>query len=45
VAKLDIDRIAAQAAADPSPARVKPPAAMARELAGTLPLHDEVPCG
>jgi hypothetical protein len=41
LAALDLDRIAAQAAADPSPARLMPPEAMARALAGTLPLRDE----
>jgi spermidine synthase len=38
---LDLDRIAAQAAADPSPARVRRPEAMARLIAGTVPLRDE----
>ena len=37
----DLDRIAARLAADPSPARLTPPAAMARLLTGTLPLRDE----
>jgi hypothetical protein len=45
VAKLDLGRIAAQAAADPSPARIMPPEAMASGLAGTLPLHDEPQSG
>jgi len=38
---LDLDRIAAAAAADPSPARLMPPEALARGVAGTLPLRDE----
>ena len=41
VAELDLDRIAAQAAADPSPARLTRPDAMALLLAGTPPLRDE----
>ncbi len=41
VAEPRLDRIGADAAADPSPARVTPPAQMARRIAGTLPLHDE----
>lgn len=41
VADLNIDRIAAQAAADRSPARLTAPDAMARSVAGTLPLRDE----
>lgn len=41
VAPLDLDRIAAQAAADPSPARLTAPAAMARLVAGTTALRDE----
>ncbi len=41
VAPLDLERIAALAAADPSPARLTTPEAMARGLAGTLVLHDE----
>ncbi len=41
VASLDLDRIAAATAADPSPARLMPPDAMAPALAGTLPLRDE----
>jgi hypothetical protein len=40
VAGLDLARIAAQAAADPSPARLTAPPAMALALAGTPPLHD-----
>ena len=40
VAALDLQRIAARGAADPSPARLAPPAAMALRLAGTPPLHD-----
>ncbi|MBV9817788.1 MAG: hypothetical protein JOZ07_05495, partial [Solirubrobacterales bacterium] len=38
---LDLDRIAVAAAADPSPARLMPPEALARGVAGTLPLRDE----
>jgi hypothetical protein len=38
---LDLDRIAAQLAADPSPARITSPDAMARAVAGTVPLRDE----
>ncbi len=45
VAALDLERISAQAAADPSPARLMPPKAMAAGLAGTLPLHDEPQAG
>ena len=41
VAELNVDRIGAQAAADASPARLTAPAAMARLVAGTLPLRDE----
>jgi spermidine synthase len=41
VKELDFDRISARTAADPSPARLTPPAAMARLAAGTLPLSDE----
>jgi hypothetical protein len=41
VAPLDLHRIATRAAADPSPARVVAPDAMARLAAGTPPLHDE----
>lgn len=40
VAKLDLDRIAAQAGADPSPARLATPAALAGLLAATPPLRD-----
>jgi hypothetical protein len=40
-ARVDLGRIAAQAAADPSPARLTPPDAMALRLAGTVPLRDE----
>ena len=40
-ARLDLDRIAAQTAADPSPARLSAPAQMARLVAGTAPLRDE----
>lgn len=41
VAELNLDRIGAQAAGDPSPARLTSPAAMARLVAGTVPLRDE----
>jgi hypothetical protein len=41
VPRLDLRRIAAQAAADPSPARLTPPEAMALRLGGTSPLRDE----
>ena len=41
VAELDLDGIAARAAADPSPARLTRPEAMALRLAGTAPLRDE----
>jgi hypothetical protein len=41
VAKLNLDRIAAQAAGDPSPARITVPAALARRISGTLPWRDE----
>jgi hypothetical protein len=41
VAKLDLDRIAAQAAGDSSPARLTRPDAIALLLAGTPPLRDE----
>ncbi|MBV9334535.1 MAG: fused MFS/spermidine synthase [Solirubrobacterales bacterium] len=41
VLRLDLDWIATRLAADPSPARVTPPTAMARLLSGTLPLRDE----
>jgi spermidine synthase len=37
---LDVDRIAAEAAADPSPARVTRPDMMARSAAGAVPLRD-----
>ena len=40
-AALDLRRIAARAAADPSPARLTMPRAMAQRLAGTLPLRDD----
>jgi hypothetical protein len=40
-ARLDLDRIAAQAAADPSPTRLTRPEAMARLTAGTVPLWDD----
>jgi hypothetical protein len=45
VAPLDLGRIATLTAADPSPARLMPPDAMARGLAGTLPLRDESQAG
>jgi hypothetical protein len=45
VAPFDLDRIAAAASADPSPARITPPDALARGLAGTLPLHDGAQSG
>ena len=38
---LDLQRIAAAAAADPSPARLTGPGAMAQRLAGTPPLRDD----
>jgi hypothetical protein len=41
VAKLDLGRIAAQVAADPSPARLTAPDAMAPLLGGTPALRDE----
>jgi hypothetical protein len=41
VAALDLAKIAAAVAADPSPARLTPPEAMARLIAGTAPLHDD----
>ena len=41
VAALDLDRIAARVAADPSPARLTRPADMAPMLAGTAPLRDD----
>jgi hypothetical protein len=41
VRALDLDRIAARAAADPSPARLTPPAEMARRAAGAVPGRDE----
>jgi hypothetical protein len=41
VEKLALDRIAARAAADPSPARLTAPPALARLAAGTLPWRDE----
>ena len=45
VAPLGLDRIATAAAGDPSPARLMPPEAMIRALAGTLPLRDEAQSG
>ncbi|HET6864913.1 MAG TPA: fused MFS/spermidine synthase [Solirubrobacteraceae bacterium] len=39
-AELDLDRIAARVAADPSPARLSPPAVLARGTAGTVPHRD-----
>jgi hypothetical protein len=41
VAALDLRRIAAQAAADPSPARLTAPNTWAARLAGTAPMHDD----
>jgi hypothetical protein len=41
VAALDLPKIAAGAAADPSPARLTPPEAMAPLIAGIAPLYDE----
>jgi hypothetical protein len=41
VERLALDRIAAQAAADPSPARLTAPPTLARLAAGTLPWRDE----
>ena len=41
VAGLDLDRVAAHAGADPSPARVTPPEALERLIVGTVPLRDE----
>jgi hypothetical protein len=38
---LDLARIAAAAAADPSPARLSAPAEIARRVAGAVPLRDE----
>ncbi len=38
---LDVQRIAARAAADPSPASLTGPAAMAQRVAGTSPLRDD----
>jgi hypothetical protein len=40
VAALELDRIAAAAAADPSPTRLTPPDAMAALIGGTAPLRD-----
>jgi hypothetical protein len=45
VTPLDLGRIAATGAADPSPARLMPPDDLARAVAGTLPLRDEPPSG
>lgn len=42
-AALDLDKIAAAVAADPSPARLTPPEAIASFLAGTAPLRDPDP--
>lgn len=44
VVEPDLDRIASSAAADPSPARLTRPDAMALLLAGTPPLRDEDVC-
>jgi hypothetical protein len=38
---LDLDRIAAEAAADPSPGRLTRPETMARLTAGSVPLSDD----
>ena len=43
VAPLDLRRIASMAAADPSPARLTSPAALAQRLSGTAPLQDDEP--
>jgi hypothetical protein len=43
VAPLDLRRIVSMAAADPSPARVTLPAALAQRLSGTAPLQDDEP--
>ncbi len=40
VSHSELAQIAARAAADPSPARLRPPAALARVIAATPPLHD-----
>jgi hypothetical protein len=40
LAKLPLDRIGAEAAADPEPPRLIGPAELARQVAATLPLHD-----
>ena len=40
-ARLDLERIGAQAAADPSPARLTTPAAIVRLVQGSAPLRDE----
>lgn len=42
-ATLDLDRIRAQSAADPSPARVITPAQMARRIVGAAPARDAKP--
>jgi hypothetical protein len=42
VAELDLERVAAQVAADPSPAQLTAPSRLARRLAGTAPLRDEL---
>ena len=41
LAPLDLDRIGALAAADPSPARLTTPKAWTERLAGAAPMHDE----
>jgi hypothetical protein len=38
--KPDLDRVAARAAADPSPPRLSPPEQIARVVASTAPLRD-----
>ncbi len=40
-ARLDLHRIGARAAADPSPARITAPSEIVRLVAGTIALHDE----
>jgi hypothetical protein len=43
VAAPDLDRVAAQVAADPAPARLIPPAEGARWASGAAAAHDEAP--
>jgi hypothetical protein len=40
-AALDLDKIAAGVSADPSPARLTPPEAIATRIAGAAPLRDD----